>query len=84
MDATSRNIESMERHYRKWTDTTDTPSIQKTMAAYAMGGQDKLDPVLAAHPNDWQKNIPASAQQMVLTINNNTGGNAVAVLNAQQ
>jgi hypothetical protein len=80
----AERLESLERYYRKWTDTDNAPSVQKAMASYAMGGPDNFDKILAAHPTDWQKNIPADAQRLVLTINNNTGGNAVAVVNAQQ
>lgn len=80
-DTVARQLEALKFHYRQWTDTDETPAIAKAMAAYSMG-QQQFDTVLAAHPNDWQKNIPASAQQMVLTINNNTGGSAIAVLNA--
>ena len=76
-------MQSLESKYRKWTDTDDAPSVAKALAAYSMG-QKPFDSVLAAHPNDWQKNIPADAQKLVLTINNNTGGNAVAVVNQQQ
>jgi hypothetical protein len=81
-DAIARQLEALKFKYRKWTDTDEAPAVAKAMAAYAMG-QDKFDPVLAAHPNDWQKNIPVDAQRLVLTIQNNTGGNVVTVLNAQ-
>ena len=82
-DSIARYIEGLEHKYKNWTDTDDTPSIQKALAAYSMG-QEKFDQILAAHPTDWQKNISPDAQRLVLTINNNTGGSAIAVLNAQQ
>jgi hypothetical protein len=82
-DSIQRYIEGLEHRYRNWTDTDDTPSIQKALAAYSMG-QKQFDSVLAAHPTDWQKNISPDAQRLVLTINNNTGGNAIAIVNAQQ
>lgn len=75
-------IEGLEHKYRNWTDTDDAPSVAKAMAAYSMG-QSQFDSVLAAHPTDWQKNITPDAQRLVLTIQNNTGGNVVTVLNAQ-
>jgi hypothetical protein len=81
-DSIQRYIEGLEHRYRNWTDTDDTPSIQKALAAYSMG-QKQFDSVLAAHPTDWQKNISPDAQRLVLTIQNNTGGNVVTVLNAQ-
>ena len=75
-------IEGLEHKYRNWTDTDDAPSVAKAMAAYSMG-QQQFDSVLAAHPTDWQKNITPDAQRLVVTIQNNTGGNAIAIVNAQ-
>lgn len=64
-------------------------SISKALAAYDLG-RGKLDKIIAKHPADWQKHLPAETRQYVskvergieIRVVNNTGGSA-AVAAAQ-
>lgn len=66
--------------------------MKKALAAYNYG-EGNLDKVIATHPRDWQNYVPKETQNYVsaiapgsggvrIEINNNTGGNAVAVASA--